>query len=126
MPQLKNFVDARIGMVTGDNDRFFRKWYETIFSDIEFYAEPDKDPKKRKWYPLQKGGEFRRWYGDTEYVVNWANDGYEMVVLNLTIITANNNLKEALHGAVFLHMHLLVATLPRDLHSTRLDLCAKY
>lgn len=96
MPQLKNFVDARIGMVTGDNDRFFRKWYETIFSDIEFYAEPDKDPKKRKWYPLQKGGEFRRWYGDTEYVVNWANDGYELKtnLLNGRVKSHNYNGKQ--------------------------------
>ena len=96
MPQLKNFVDARIGMITGDNDRFFRKWYETIFSDIEFYAEPDKDPKKRKWYPLQKGGEFRRWYGDTEYVVNWANDGYELKtnLLNGRVKSHNYNGKQ--------------------------------
>ena len=75
-PKLKEFIDARIGMVSGDNDRFLRLWHEVSISNIEFGALPHQDPRKLKWYPLQKGGTFRKWYGNEEYVINWENDGY--------------------------------------------------
>lgn len=77
-PQLGSIIDARIGMVSGDNDRFLRFWYEVKHNCIEMYAKPAFDPKNVKWYPLQKGGEFRHWYGNLEYVINWENNGYEI------------------------------------------------
>jgi hypothetical protein len=77
-PSLKKVIDARIGMVSGDNDRFLRLWFEVSNDNIEFCANPNSDPMKKTWYPLQKGGDFRKWYGNMSYVVNWANDGYEM------------------------------------------------
>lgn len=77
-PKLKSVIDARIGMVSGDNDRFLRFWNEVNMHYIEFHAKPGNDPKKLKWYPLQKGGEFRHWYGDLQYVINWENDGDEL------------------------------------------------
>lgn len=76
--QLKVVIDARIGMVSGDNERFLRFWQELRYSDIEFNAKPNLDPKNVKWYPLQKGGDFRHWYGNLQYVINWKNDGYEV------------------------------------------------
>jgi hypothetical protein len=75
---LEEIIDARIGMVSGDNDRFLRQWFEVSNSNIEFCARPNSDPMKKTWYPLQKGGDFRKWYGNISYVVNWANDGYEL------------------------------------------------
>ena len=57
------------GMDTGDNNRFLRLWYE-IKSDKMWYPQ--------KWVPYNKGGAFRRWYGDNEYVINWADDGQEV------------------------------------------------
>lgn len=57
------------GMDTGDNNRFLRLWYE-IRSDKMWYPQ--------KWVPYNKGGAFRRWYGNNEYVINWADDGYEV------------------------------------------------
>ena len=77
-PSLKEYIDARIGMVSGDNDRFLRMWHEVGMDNIEFSATPGHDPMKKKWYPLQKGGDFRKWYGNASFVLNWENDGYEL------------------------------------------------
>ena len=50
-----------------------RRWYEVSDDKIAFSGS-----QKKKWYLLNKGGEYRRWYGDREYVVNWENDGAEI------------------------------------------------
>lgn len=67
-------------MATADNDRFLRKWYEIDNASIGFgYSCCDEAlESKKKWFPYNKGGAFRRWYGNREYVVNWENDGYEI------------------------------------------------
>ena len=77
-PRLKEYIDARIGMVSGDNDRFLRLWFEVSNLQIEYRCRPGYDPMEKKWYLLQKGGEYRKWYGNNVYVINWANDGYEL------------------------------------------------
>ncbi|MCR5601455.1 MAG: N-6 DNA methylase [Ruminococcus sp.] len=64
---------VREGLITGDNDRFLRRWFEVDQNKTAFKYSPDK-----KWYLLNKGGEFRRWYGNREFVVNWENDGEEI------------------------------------------------
>ena len=68
------------GLATADNDRFLRKWYEIDNASIGFgYSCCDEAlESKKKWFPYNKGGAFRRWYGNREYVVNWENDGYEI------------------------------------------------
>ena len=66
-------IKPRIGMVTGNNDRFLRLWNEVSFDKISFQKN-----LKYKWFPIQKGGDFRRWYGNNDYIVNWENDGYEI------------------------------------------------
>jgi len=76
--KLGDIIDARIGMVSGDNARFLRFWNEIDFNKIEFNARPNNDSAKLKWYPLQKGGDFRHWYGNLQYVINWDNEGYEI------------------------------------------------
>ena len=75
---LGKYIDARIGMVSGDNERFLRFWHEVSSANIEYDALPEQDPMEKTWYPLQKGGEFRKWYGNIFYIVNWKNDGYEL------------------------------------------------
>jgi hypothetical protein len=77
-PRLKEYIDARIGMVTGDNNRFIRQWFEVLLDKIEFQAKPGHFKSHKKWFPLQKGGEYRPWFGNIRYVVNWENDGYEL------------------------------------------------
>jgi len=62
---------AKKGLTTGDNDRFLRLWWELVWSGITLSGG-------NKWFPTQKGGEFRRWYGNFENVLNWQNDGEEI------------------------------------------------
>lgn len=72
------------GIITGDNNRFLRLWYETQKSNIEFSAEKVADAQKsnKKWYPCRKGGEMRKWYGNNEYIINWKGNGYEVLGLS--------------------------------------------
>ena len=77
---LRNHIEARNGMSTTDNNRFLRLWSECDFEKIGFSSKSAEYAKKsqKKWFPYNKGGEFRRWYGNNYYVVNWFNDGEEM------------------------------------------------
>ncbi len=68
------------GLATGDNDRFVRNWHEVCLSTIGF-SFPNRNQAKiscLKWFPYNKGGTFRRWYGNQDFVVNWENDGYRI------------------------------------------------
>lgn len=79
-PSIRDVAFAGIGMRTGDNDRFLRVWFE-VDRDKFFtscHSSEDALQKHAKWVPYNKGGEFRRWYGNNEYVVNWENDGFEI------------------------------------------------
>ena len=78
--KLSDFGETRIGMATGDNNRFVRLWYEVeknkFGCDIE--SRPLAIDSKCKWFPFVKGGAFRKWYGNNLNVVNWENDGDEI------------------------------------------------
>jgi hypothetical protein len=64
---------TREGMATANNDLFLRLWPEISSQQFsKFNCNSDK------WYPYNKGGVFRKWFGNREYVVDWANDGYEI------------------------------------------------
>ena len=73
--------DAVVGIQTGNNDRFLRYWFEVPVSDIDFNKNEANGYKKR-WYPHPKGGSFRKWYGNYDYVVNWQNNGEEIKAFN--------------------------------------------
>ncbi|ECM2245031.1 BREX-1 system adenine-specific DNA-methyltransferase PglX, partial [Salmonella enterica subsp. enterica serovar Senftenberg] len=75
--KLGDFTAAKQGLATADNDNFIRLWHEIDFRKIHFTASDCNDAKHSmcKWFPYNKGGSFRRWYGNQEYVVNWFNDG---------------------------------------------------
>ncbi len=77
-PPLGKQIDARVGLISGDGNRFLRRWTEVSFSKIPFGTKPN-ETNAGKWVPYTKGGDYRLWYGNLEYVVNWENDGYEMV-----------------------------------------------
>ena len=70
-------LDACVGLQTCDNDRFLRYWTEVSHYAIGFGAGSIDESVKtgRKWFPCNKGGVFRKWYGNLEHVVNWQNDG---------------------------------------------------
>ncbi|PRY94293.1 BREX-1 system adenine-specific DNA-methyltransferase PglX [Donghicola tyrosinivorans] len=78
---LREFANPRKGMVTADNPRFIRQWYEVEGAKFERGLK-SRDAAKvsgAKWFPYLKGGPFRRWYGNVECVVNWENDGAELL-----------------------------------------------
>lgn len=68
------------GLATGDNGRFLRLWFEVCNQNISFDCVSIEDSLARatRWFPYNKGGEYRKWYGDNDYIVNWENDGYEI------------------------------------------------
>ena len=71
---------ARNGMKTGENGRFVRLWWEVIIADLNLYAKDWKSAvdSKAKWFPYNKGGEYRKWYGNNDCIVNWENQGNEI------------------------------------------------
>lgn len=77
---LGSLASPKIGMRTGDNQRFLRYWHEVAFDSIGFGCESATNARKSgaKWFPYNKGGAYRKWYGNNEYVVNWENDGQEI------------------------------------------------
>lgn len=78
--QLKDVAEPKQGLATADNNRFLREWWEVTDSTIKFDC-PDRDTAQasgKKWFPYNKGGEFRKWYGNQDYVLNWENDGKEL------------------------------------------------
>ena len=70
---LLKYADTKQGFKTGENDKFLRLWFECSMVNASFAGD-----RTKKWFPCTKGGEFRRWYGNFEYVVNWDDDGYEI------------------------------------------------
>lgn len=77
---LEELAHPRKGLATTDNNRFLRLWFEIEYqkAGIGYNNAKDADESKKKWFPLNKGGEYRRWYGNKEYFVNWENNGREM------------------------------------------------
>lgn len=71
---------TREGMATADNDRFLRLWSEVKMESIGFGVQNEREciASKKRWFPYQKGGEYRKWYGNQNYLVNWENDGYDV------------------------------------------------
>ena len=72
---LGEYLSVRVGLKTGDNDRFLRHWWEVDKSTISFDYQNDK----RKWVPYSKGGPFNKWNGNLWAVVNWENSGTEII-----------------------------------------------
>ena len=77
---LGDLAVARNGMKTGDNSRFLRYWWEVDYKKMCCYAHSAEEAvaTKAKWFPYNKGGEARKWYGNNEYVVNWEYSGREI------------------------------------------------
>lgn len=75
---LEKLADTRLGMATANNNIFVRYWHEVKDCTIGFGfgTREESVQSKRTWFPYNSGGEYRRWYGNFENVVNWKNDGY--------------------------------------------------
>ena len=77
---LGKLVDAKQGLATTDNDQFLRRWHEVDHRRCSYDSKSRDDAVQsdKKWFPYNKGGDFRKWYGNQEYLVNWENDGREI------------------------------------------------
>lgn len=79
-PTISELAPPKQGLATADNNRFLRLWFEPKLSNIGFGFGNCEEALRSglKWFPYNKGGSFRRWYGNRDYVVNWENDGEEI------------------------------------------------
>lgn len=68
---LNKMYAPKKGLTTGDNDSFIRLWQEVSFTDISF-------AKDKIWWPMTKGGDYRKWYGNNEYVIDWQDNGNKL------------------------------------------------
>jgi hypothetical protein len=70
-------AQTKQGLATTNNDLFLRFWHEVSINRIGFgcRSEDEADRTGRKWFPCNKGGSHRRWYGNNEYVVNYEKRG---------------------------------------------------
>ncbi|MBJ2206057.1 MULTISPECIES: BREX-1 system adenine-specific DNA-methyltransferase PglX [Pseudomonas] len=80
LPRIGQFGDTRAGLQTDDNARFLKLWFEVSHHLIGFgmMSREDASQSGKKWFPHKKGGDFRKWYGNDEFVVNWESDGREL------------------------------------------------
>lgn len=80
---LGDIATPKQGMATTDNDRFIRKWTEIDFSRIGFGFNSRKEAQKSgfRWFPYNKGGEFRKWFGNNDHIVDYKNDGAVLIDL---------------------------------------------
>lgn len=76
MQRIEDSIDIRLGMTTADNERFVRLWWEISHSKETFRATSAEEVIK--WCPYNKGGDFRKWYGNRYFVVNWEKNGEEI------------------------------------------------
>ena len=77
---LGEIVPTKKGLDTGNNDLYLRLWFEVDYDKIgiNYKSSNQFTLDKKKWAPHDKGGEFRRWYGNKEWIINWENNGYEL------------------------------------------------
>ena len=76
-PLLGDLIPVKKGLDTGDNDTFLRLWHEVSISRMGIGSKNQKEffASRAKWAPHDKGGEYRKWYGNKEWVINWENNG---------------------------------------------------
>lgn len=84
-PPLEKIADPKQGLATMDNDRFLKSWYEVseFNSNFNCILTEENNESEIKWYPVQKGGEFRKWFGNNHFVINWKNGGQEICDLSI-------------------------------------------
>ncbi len=80
-PSLAEGIKARNAMKTGDNEQFLRLWHEVPFEQIGFNMKSADEALSsgKRWFPYNKGGGFRKWYGNHDYVLNWHEGGAQVM-----------------------------------------------
>ncbi|EKP0295205.1 TPA: BREX-1 system adenine-specific DNA-methyltransferase PglX [Aeromonas salmonicida] len=78
--KIKDVSPVKKGLITSNNDRFIRLWHEVDLVNILFECQNHEQSKKsrRRWYPINSGGDFKKWYGNNQVVINWQFNGEEI------------------------------------------------
>src|SRR5699024_207541 len=78
--RIESIGDAKSGLQTGNNEKFLKFWFEIEYGNIGYGIANLHEVKKcnYKWFPHVKGGSYRKWYGNFDYVINYGNDGEEI------------------------------------------------
>lgn len=76
-PSLASVAPTKQGLATGDNDQFLRQWHEVECSNLGHgtLSSKETETRRERWYPCNKGGEFRKWFGNNSIVVDWQGAG---------------------------------------------------
>ncbi len=87
-PALSCFSTPRQGLATADNDRFVRFWFEPALPETMLHCSSAEEAAAsgKKWFPYNKGGDFRKWYGMNQYVINYKNNGAELKAFRSAVI----------------------------------------
>lgn len=77
---LGNISDVKKGMDTGNNEKYLRLWFEIENNKFSQHLKNGEETINLniKWVPYNKGGKYRKWYGNLEYVLDWSNNGSEL------------------------------------------------
>ena len=87
--KLDEYVKSSVGIQTGNNNKFLRLWWEVKKNNILFnISSVDETFSSEKWFSYNKGGEFRKWYGNNETIINWKNNGEE--IKKYSVLTGNH------------------------------------
>jgi type II restriction/modification system DNA methylase subunit YeeA len=78
---VNDIAPPKLGMTTGDNNSFVRLWFEVSKAESKFDClnRQDAIESRKKWFPYNKGGDFRKWYGNNDNVVDWFDDGKNII-----------------------------------------------
>ena len=95
MGKVSDSIDVRLGMTTADNNLFLRRWWEPSNAKCTFQSESPEDVIK--WCPYNKGGDFRKWYGNRTFVINWENGGEKI----RTFTDANGRIRSTVPNEQF-------------------------
>lgn len=101
---LEKTSPPRTGMMTTDNNKFLRYWFEVITDRIGFSISSIEASveSQKKWFPYNKGGDFRRWYGNRDYIVNWRNQGQDIYNAGMTSFRGKDfYFKEGITWSIF-------------------------
>lgn len=86
--RFNEFSDPKQGLATADNSRFLRLWFEVDLNNVSFICTSHDEAmvNGKKWFPYNKGGGYKKWFGNNEYLINWKEDGRELYNFKNSVI----------------------------------------
>ena len=75
---LSDISDVAQGITTGDNARFLRFWWESSYTKVQFDRTSLAEKPQSRWVPCDKGGDYRKWFGNNEFIADWLDNGFAL------------------------------------------------